>query len=230
MSVDSPTKRVFTEADHASNESSNELSATYVPQDLSASLANVGRRVRQSVQQGYKTDRVLGITGNRYAADDTFVPSSTAGGATPYIFRSDVDALEAAKFSYSNQTRGLHRFCDAGTEPTWGPAGAASERKRAVDDDEAAEARDQVGMDLNAPLANRLIRSAPRRAAMTRGGTVSMPVGSFAFSGGSALAASTTTPAAAAGSPITPLVQPAAGGGAAAPTGVDFEDLFNEDF
>lgn len=185
---------------------------------------------RIAVQQGYKTDRVLGIAGSRYASDDTNIGSSSSGGgATPYIFRSDVDTLEAAKFSYSNQTPGLPRFCDSGTEPTWGPAGLAREAgkkrgTRGLDEDEAAEAGD-LAMDLNAPLTNRLIRAAPRRAGLSRNVAVSMPVGGFSFSGG---AVSTTTPAAAA-TPASLLVQPAPGGNTA-PEGVDFEDLFNEEF
>lgn len=217
----------------SSAQTSEALSGTYVPQELSADLANVGRRIRQSVQQGYKTDKVLGIGASRYALDDTSIPSSSSGGATPFIFRSDVDTLEAAKFSYSNQTGGLPRFCDSGTEPTWGPAGIARDagRKRGtrgLDEDEAAEAED-LAMDLNAPLANRLIRAAPRRSGLTRGGTVSMPVGGFAFSGGNPTAVSTTTPAAAA-DPASLLIQPTPGGSAAAPEGVDFGDLFSEDF
>ncbi|KIO31052.1 hypothetical protein M407DRAFT_19928 [Tulasnella calospora MUT 4182] len=234
MSPTTPTKRVFTEADHALNgaQPPDALSQTYVSQELTASLANVGRKVRQSVQEGYKTDRVLGVIGSRYALDDTNIPSSSSGGATPYIFRSDIDALSAAKFSYSNQTGGLPRFCDSGTEPTWGPAGVAREagRKRGtrgLDDDEAAEA-DDLAMDLNAPVTNRLIRAAPRKLGLTRGGTVSMPVGAFSFSGGNPAPLSTNTPAAA--DPASLLVQPAPGGTAAAPEGVDFGELFNEDF
>ncbi|KAG8896053.1 hypothetical protein FRC01_012035 [Tulasnella sp. 417] len=233
MSPTTPTKRVFTEEARALNSAqpSDALSGTYVSQELNADLANIGRRVRQAVQQGYKTDRVLGTVGSRYALDDTNIPSSSSGGASPFIFRSDVDTLEAAKFSYSNQPGGLPRFCDSGTEPTWGPAGVAREAgkkrgTRGLDEDEAAEA-DDLAMDLNAPMTNRLIRPAPaRRAAMTRGGTVSMPVGAFAFSGGNP--AATTTPAAA--DPASLLVQPVPGGATAAPEGVDFEDLFNEDF
>ncbi|KAG8921808.1 hypothetical protein FRC00_008205 [Tulasnella sp. 408] len=191
--------------------------------------------LQPTVQLGYTTDRVLGTPTSRYAHDDTSIPSSSSGGATPYIFRSDVDTLEAAKFSYSNQNqnRGLSRYADSGTEPTWGPAGIPRDagRKRGtrgLDEDEAVEA-DDVAMDLNAPVANRLIRGPPRKGAFTRGGTVSMPVGAFSFGGGNPMAASTTTPAAAA-DPASLLVKPAPGGAAAAPEGVDFGDLFDADF
>ena len=126
--------------------------------------------------------------------DDTSLTQS-------HVWRADVDNINAAKFSYANQPalRGPPRFCDFGSEPTWG-----SRDKRAADDGDTLETQgDAEGMDQIQALpvdGGRSMRPLPRRSGLQRG-VRSMPVGAFAFAG--------ANPA----PPIPSFMQSSSGGG-----------------
>ncbi|KAG8906484.1 hypothetical protein FRB99_006799 [Tulasnella sp. 403] len=187
-----PTKRILTEATYSLNNPhlDSPTSPTYVDQDLNNTLQNVGRKVRQSVSEGYRTHRNtplpdLLVSGSAHpfhrTQDDSIITNSGYSTAS-YHFRSDVDNIHAAAFSYANQSRGLRPYCEFGEEPTWGPdvTDERSSKKRGANGlDEDGEGEDQV-MEM---ATSRPVRPAPRRGMMR--GTQSMPVGAFAFQGSS---------------------------------------------
>ncbi|KAG8987122.1 hypothetical protein FRB94_002203 [Tulasnella sp. JGI-2019a] len=175
-----PAKRVLTGAVYALNHSVADpsSSSSCIPAELNTQLQNVGMRVRQSVAEGYRTQRHLALKPALTTQDDLSVE----------YFRSDVDTLRAV---YSSSSRGLQRFCDAGEPPTWGRdeledvANARTSRKRGArgleEDDNGDKTGDEDG-DVVMPLPGgpRAVKGAPRRLLRV---TQSMPVGSFAFSG-----------------------------------------------
>ncbi|KAG8889647.1 hypothetical protein FRB98_003450 [Tulasnella sp. 332] len=178
-----PAKRALTGAAYALNHSTAESSgsSSCIPSELSTQLQNVGMRVRQSVAEGYRTQRHLALKPALTTQDDLSVE----------YFRSDVDTLRAV---YSSSNRGLQRFCDVGEPPSWGredfedSANARPSRKRGaqgLDDEDVSKDGDEdadVMMPLPERGLSRIVKGAPRRLLR---GTQSLPVGTFAFSGAS---------------------------------------------
>lgn len=183
--------------------------------------------------EGYKTQRPLSLSTVGAAGDITRDDLHLGSSSTPQIFRTNVETINEAVFSYAhNSSRGLPRFCDAGDAPTWGPVQSVitPTRKRGargMEDEEGEEAEDQL-MDLrDTSQADRPIRGLPATATASGSSlsrkTQSLPAGAFAF-GGAAMGTSTPLPAAFGGSLTRQVAAPAK-------DDVDFGEFFSsEDF
>ncbi|KAG8919966.1 hypothetical protein FRC02_001247 [Tulasnella sp. 418] len=175
----SPTaaKRVLTETNHLLSQA-RQASSSIISAEVNLQLQNVGRRIRQSVTEGYKL-----------ALLEPSNPPPTVTQDDIAIFKSNSDTLREVY----GRPRELGRYCDSGEPPVYGRVDGAegnARKRRTKDNDESEENTPEDGEDGTAmvaappPLESRAIRAPPRRRSGLQK-TQSLPVGALTFGKGS---------------------------------------------
>ncbi|KAH7929433.1 hypothetical protein BV22DRAFT_1125704 [Leucogyrophana mollusca] len=129
----SPTKRILTDNDHATRLASDVPRSDALPDDLAASLRNIGRRVRKNVSDGYRTQPSAPPTPYSSPMKQPPAPASVDHQAPP-----------------SNVT--LHEIFSSSSSGHYTPTSSPSKRRRQDDpiagDNPSSDDESTVDMEL----------------------------------------------------------------------------------